>query len=63
MTVLESAARMYFFEEERTLRAGYIQGSGERDCRIISQKRNSPSRVGSGGVIFGRVGSFWVAVL
>ena len=63
MTVLESAARMYLREEERERSAGYIQGSGERDCCIICQKRNSPSRVGSGGVALGRVGSFCVAVL
>jgi hypothetical protein len=61
--VLESPARMYFPEAFRALRAGYIQGSGARDCRIISQKRNSPSRVGRGGVALGSVGSFWIAVL
>jgi len=63
MTVLESAARMYFPEDFRALSAGYIHGSGDRDCRIISQKSSSPSSVGSGGMALGREGSFWVAVV
>lgn len=61
--MLESAARIYFPDFFRALRAGYIHGSGARDCRIMSQKRCSPSTVGSGGMVFGREGSFCIAVV
>ena len=55
--MLLRAARMYFREARRAWSAGNIQGSGERLPDIISQKRNSPSMLGSGGSSFGRVGS------
>lgn len=54
--VFERAARRYFPEAFRETRAGYIQGSGVRDWVIISQKRDSPSTCGTGGVSFGREG-------
>jgi hypothetical protein len=54
--VLERAARRYFPEAFRERRAGYIHGSGVRDWDIISQKRDSPSTWGTGGISFEREG-------